>query len=129
MRIRSQKQLYFKPQSESFEGAVQLRQIGEILDNLPGYDSILSKIQEDLNPKNSSSNKGRSGMSAEQVLRALILKMLNDFSYRKLADVIKDSVSAMDFMKLPPFSKGYHYKTLQSNIKLIEEETLEMINA
>lgn len=129
MRIRSQKQLYFKPQSQSVESAVQLQAIERSLEALPGYDTILSKVQQDLNPKNSTSKRGRSGMTAEQVLRALVLKMLYGYSYRKLADVIKDSISSMDFMKLSPFCKGFHYKTLQSNIKLLEEDTLDMINS
>lgn len=129
MRIRSQKQLYLKIQSKSVAGSTQLELIGESLEQLPGYEKILTQIQSDLNPKQVSNKKGRMGMTAEQVLRALVLKMLNDYSYRKLADVIKDSMSAMEFMKLAPFSKGFHYKTLQTNIKLIEEDTLDMINS
>ena len=54
MRLRSQKQLYFKVQSESVDGASQLQAIGENLEKLPGYELILSKVQEDLNPQGSS---------------------------------------------------------------------------
>lgn len=129
MRIRSQKQLYLKAQSQSLEGSEQLRAIGKSLEALPGYDLILSRVQQDLNPRTSTSKRGREGMTAEQVLRALVLKTLNNYSYRKLADVIKDSISSMDFMKLSPFSKGFHYKTLQANIKLIGEDTLDMLNS
>jgi IS5 family transposase len=129
MRIKSQKQLYIKPQSKSVPGASQLKLIERSLESLPGYNSILDKVSLDLNPKNPKGNQGRKGMTAEQVLRALIVKQLNNYSYRKLADSISDSISVMEFLNLSPFSKGFHYKTLQSNIKLIEEDTLDMINS
>ena len=81
MRLRSQKQLYFKPQSADVKRSVLLQQIGEYLDDLPGYDSILEKIQLELNGGSPVSRQGRPGMTAEQVLRALVLKMLNNYSY------------------------------------------------
>ena len=106
-----------------------LQQIGEYLDKLPGYDSILGKIQMELNEGSSLNRQGRPGMRAEEVLRALILKMLNNYSYRQLEHVISDSASAREFLKLSPFSSGFKYKTLQSNIKQINEATLDLLNA
>jgi len=129
MRLRSQKQLYFKSQSSYVPEATQLVAIGELLESLPFYEDILSKVHSDLSGGSKvSSNRGRPGMTAEEVLRALILKMLNNYSYRQLEHTISDSASAREFMKLPAFSPGFKYRTLQSNIKRIKEETLEALN-
>lgn len=129
MRIRSQRQLYFKPQSMSVKGSEYLVALNQVLDELPGLDDILSQIQSDLNPQNSTSPRGRNGMTAEQVLRALLLKQSESLPYRKLADRIGDSVSVLNFMNLCPYAKGFSYKTLQSNIKLLSEETFDLINS
>ena len=127
MRMRSQKQLYFKAQSMTVKGSEYLLSLNEVLEELPGLDNILQQIQSDLNPSNSTDPRGRNGMTAEQVLRALLLKQNESLPYRKLADRLGDSMSMLDFMKLCPYAKGFSYKTLQSNIKLLKEETLDLI--
>ena len=129
MRIRSQKQLYFKFQSVDIPKQSQLIEIDKVLNILPGRFGLESEILKDLTPKGKSNQKGRHGMSAEQVLRALLLKTLFNLSYRQLEFMIKDSLSAREFMKLSEFSKGFSYKTLQSNIKLLREETLDLVNS
>ena len=67
-------------------------------------------------------------MSAEQVLRALILRMRFDYSYRQLADATADSLCVREFLKIMPYEKGWNYKTLQSNIKLLKENTLDLLH-
>jgi transposase, IS5 family len=126
MRLRSQKQLYFKPQSKNYPGALQLKLIAKKLESLPCYDEILSKVSQDLN-REVENKQGRKGMTCEQVLRAMIVKQLKGYSYRQLADAISDSLSIMEFLNLCPFTPSFSYKTLQSNIKLISEHTLDMI--
>lgn len=128
MRIRSQKQLYFKPQSSSCSRQDELSQLSKVLEILPEYGEILSKVQSDLNPEGRTSASGRDGMTAEQVFRALILRIRFEYSYRALADCTEDSMSAREFLKLAPYAKGFKYKTLQSNIKLLKEETLDFVN-
>jgi len=71
---------------------------------------------------------GRPGMSAEQVLRAYILKGRYSCSYRKLSEMTDDSISAREFMKLAPFRVGFDFKTLHGNISLISEATIDFIN-
>ncbi len=129
MRIRSQRQLYFKIQSEITRPEDELQGMSIRLESLPGYNNILSKVLADLIPSGRSKQTGRSGMTAEQVLKALIVQMRKGYSYRELAHATRDSLSVREFLKIPPFSKGFHYKTLQANIKLIEEETLDLLGA
>jgi len=128
MRIRSQKQLYFKIQSVEIDAVDELEAISARLGLLPVYDAVLGKILKDLTPNGSGrENVGRNGMTAEQVLRALIVKMLRDYSYRKLAHATCDSISVREFLKIGPYEKGFHFKTLQANIKLLEEDTLDLV--
>jgi len=125
MRIRSQKQLYFKPQSSRYSRQDELYELSKILETLPEYAEILSKVQSDLNPRGRITASGRKGMTAEQVFRAFLLRTRFNSSYRVLAEDTEDSNSAREFMKIAPYAKGFNYKTLQSNIKLLKEETLD----
>ena len=46
-------------------------------------------------------NTGRDGMAAEQVLRAFVLKQMNDFSYEELAFHLADSNTYRAFCRAP----------------------------
>jgi len=128
MRIRSQKQLYFKPQSQETEFSKELAATAKLLESLPEYKEVLEKISEDLNLEKKQNPSGSQGMTAEQVLLASILKSRKTFSYRDLADATNDSICSREFLKIEPGKKGFHFKTLQGNIKLIKEETLDFLN-
>lgn len=128
MRIRTQKQLYFKQQSEEFKKSDILVGISDSLESLSNYGEILDEVLSDLGGVKTKSKSGRSGMSAEQVLRSLIVKTLEEYSYRDLEHASNDSISVRNFLKLNPFEKGFNFKTFQSNIKLLKEETIDLVN-
>jgi IS5 family transposase len=128
MRIRSQKQLYFKLQSATIELSKELRETSLLLESLPEYDSVLAMVQSDLNPNSNRSKRGRQGMTAEQVLLASLLKSRKCYSYRELSDATKDSLCSREFLKIEPYKPGFSHKTLQSNIKQISEKTLDYLN-
>ena len=67
-------------------------------------------------------------MSAEQVLRALLVKQLNQFSYRELAFHLADSRSYRTFCQLGIIEPTPSKSTLAANIKAVKFETLEQIN-
>jgi IS5 family transposase len=67
-------------------------------------------------------------MSSEQVLRALIVKQLNGFSYEELAFHLEDSLSYRRFCRFGLGQGAPKRSTLQANIKRIQPATLEMIN-
>lgn len=77
---------------------------------------------DNCNPK-----KGASGLSADFVLRAAIVKQLHDFSYEQLAFHLVDSQSFRTFVRHP---MGWmpNKSTLQRNISQIRESTWEEIN-
>jgi transposase, IS5 family len=127
MRIRSQLQQYFKPQSLSTTVSLELEEASKLLESLPEYREILNCILRDLNP-GKDSLVGRPGMTAEQVFRAYILKGRHNCSYRKLSELTDDSISAREFMKIAPFKAGFDFKTLHGNISSISESTIDFIN-
>lgn len=64
------------------EHARELEAMSEIIDSL-GI-GILERVYQDLIRGVSNPDKGRMGMSAEQVVRAVVIKQMNGFSYERL---------------------------------------------
>jgi len=72
--------------------------------------------------------EGREGMTAEQVLRAAVLKQINTFTYEELSFHVADSWTYRAFCGLGTFDDAPGKSTLQRNIKSITEQTWEAIN-
>src|SRR5215468_7832097 len=97
MRQAHQKQLHLIPQWLPLEHAQELRIMGEILDQNRAPAEL---VWEDLKNRSELKAKSAEGLSAEQILRALILKQHNGFSYRELAFHLADSMSYRTFCGL-----------------------------
>ncbi|MCP3974519.1 MAG: transposase, partial [bacterium] len=69
-----------------------------ILDANP---QVMELIHQDL-CRGVNPNQGRRGMTAEQVLRAVVIKQQNGFTYRELAFLLNDCLSFRRFCHLPP---------------------------
>lgn len=104
--------------------AQELAMMSEVLDGLPG---VVELVHADLT-RDKQPGKGRTGMTAEQVLRTLIIKQMNGFSYEELEFHLADSSSYRAFCRLGEFDKAYSRSTLQENIKKISPATLEQLN-
>jgi IS5 family transposase len=102
------------------EYGVRLRKLSEVLDRHPG---ILDRVAADLIDA-SVSAVGRTGLSAESVLRCLVLKQQLGFSYEQLAFHLSDSVTYRTFTRLPAHLSPSR-SCLQSTIRSIKPETLE----
>ena len=70
---------------------------------------------------------GCTGMSAEQVLRAAVIKDIHKLSFEKLAFNLTDSNCTKFFLKLD-LEENYSRSTLQSSISKIKEDTWEKIS-
>lgn len=70
---------------------------------------------------------GRTGMSAEQVLRCGILKQYRNLTYEELSFHLGDSKSFRAFARLSRGQKP-SASTLQENIKTLSEETWQALN-
>jgi IS5 family transposase len=104
----------------------ELEVISTIIDANP---TICDRVLQDLNRgKNIAHRKGANGMSAEQVLRAAIVKTLYNFTYKDLAFHLVDSQSLSWFCRIGIADKGFKKSALNKNIKAISASTWQMIN-
>lgn len=108
------------PQSQELEA------ISAIIDN---QHTIYDLVLQDLNRGKVVARRcGANGMSAEQVLRCAIVKILFNFTYEELAFHIVDSQSLRWFCRIGMAEDGFQKSALNSNIKRISAETWELIN-
>jgi transposase, IS5 family len=124
MRQARQEQLNLEADWLAFEHAKELQAIAGLLDENP---TVAELVLQDLQPKGLLNEGGANGLSAEQVLRALIIKQLNGFSYRELAFHLSDSVSYRKFCRLG-WGQAPSKSVLAACIKAIRRETFEKIN-
>jgi len=68
-------------------------------------------------------------MTADQVVRAAIVKQMLNFTYKELAFHIVDSNSLRRFMRIGIADKGFKKSVLNKNVKALSPQTWEAINA
>ena len=101
----------------------ELGVFSEILDATP---EMLDRVYNDL-IRNRRKETGRPGMTAEQVLRACVLKQYRSLTYEELAFHQEDSGSFRAFARLE-MGQYPSSSTLQENIKPLSDETWEAIH-
>jgi hypothetical protein len=96
----------------------------EVISNIIDTNStICERVLQDLNKgKNIAHRKGANGMSADQVLRSAIVKILFGFSYEQLAFHLVDSQSLSWFCRIGIADKGFKKSALNKNIKVIAKK-------
>jgi IS5 family transposase len=106
--------------------ANELETISRIIGSKP---IICDHVMQDLYKGNSATARsGANGMTAEQVLRAAIVKMLFGFTYRQLAFHMVDSQSIRRFCQIGIADKGFRKSVLNNNIKALSESTWQAVN-
>lgn len=125
MRRSVRDQLSLVPAPFGHEHIRELDAVRAILDAHPEFARW---IQADLLAGGIDADRGRDGMSGEEVLRALVIKQANGFSYDGLAFHLIDSQSYRAFCLIGVADTPPKRSTLQRNIKLVRAETLERIN-
>jgi IS5 family transposase len=125
MRKNTQKQMPLMITRIDHPHAVELEDVSQILDANPIiYDWVL----QDLTRNVIRTDTGAEGMSAEQVLRAAIIKQMEGYSYEDLAFHLLDSVCYRGFCRIGIADKGFQKSALCNNIKAIASQTWEAIN-
>lgn len=114
-----------RPRDLDHDHAREFKAMSEILDELP--EDVLSLVHRDLTRNGRSTLKGRKAMTTEQVLRAVVVKQMNGYSYRRLAFHLQDSNTYHAFCRVPP-GKAPKKAALQLNIKRVLPETMEQVN-
>lgn len=114
----------FQPQIDH-EHARELQTMSDVLELMPQATDL---VHADLVRELEDPDNGREGMAAEQVLRALVIKQLNGFSYEELAFHLADSCSYKAFCLFGIADDTPSKSALQRDIKKLSPQTLEAIN-
>jgi len=125
MRKTSKKQMPLMPQNLDHPRTAELDAINRILEANP---TISDLAMQDLSRGAAKCRAGANGMSAEQVVRAAIIKQMFGFSYHDLAFHLIDSASLKKFCLIGIADKGYKKSVLCKNIKALSPQTWEAIN-
>src|SRR5215217_154459 len=105
--------------------ARELKAISRILDEEPG---IAERVGQDLVHGVKNPATGARGMSGDQVLRVLLVKQMNGFSYEELHFHLIDSASYRTFCRFGVLEEVPAKSTVAENVKKVRAETLEAIN-
>ena len=92
----------------------ELEQIEYLLSSLPEWMDFLTRVREDL----PTGKQLVGGMTVEQIVKAALVKSLQNCSYRKLSDLTSDSRAVSRFIGLPLW-QSISRSALQANISLL----------
>jgi IS5 family transposase len=112
MRKNYQKQMPLTITSIDHPHAAELEGISQILDAHP---IIYKWVLQDLTRNVTHAGSGAEGMSAEQVVRAAIIKQMEGYSYEDLAFHLLDSVCYRYFCRIGFADKGFQKSALSNN--------------
>lgn len=126
MREKRQRQMSLMPPEIDHPQAKELEAISCVIGSKPTICELVMQDLSKLNP--CDDRRGARGMSADQVLRAAIVKILFGFSYQDLAFHLVDSKSIRRFCQIGIFDKGFKKSVLQKNIKAISHRSWHAIN-
>lgn len=105
--------------------AAELAKISEILDANPRMAQL---ITQDLLRGVRNPDTGARGLRGDQVLRILLVKQMNEFSYDELEFHLADSVTYRSFCRLPALEPAPKRATLAENLKKVRSRTVQKIN-
>ena len=122
--MRRNEQLSLSPQPIAHTHAAELQQISQVLDANPRMAKL---VTQDLLRGVENPHTGAPGLTGDQVLRILLVKQMNGFSYDELAFHLTDSVSYRSFCRLGALEKTPSRSTLAENLKKVRSKTLEKV--
>lgn len=118
-------QLSFTPAPITHAHASELERMSAILDANPRCQQL---VAQDLRRDVRNPGTGRPGLNGDQVLRILLIKQMNRYSYEELAFHLEDSATYRRFCRLPAFDPTPARTSLAENLKKVRPRTLEKVN-
>lgn len=103
----------------------ELEVIGRLLDK---ERRLARLVAQDLARGVKAPHTGAPGLTGEQVLRIVVLKQMNGFSYEALAFHLADSLSYRAFCRVGAFEAAPARSTLAENVGKLRARTLEKVN-
>src|SRR5262245_13486071 len=116
MREKVHGQFALVPLFCAHEHARELAEINRILDECTELERL---VQRDLLRGGVAAHRGRPGLTAQQVLRAVVLKQMKGYSYEELAFHLSDSQSYRAFCRFEIICPALKRSTLQENVARI----------
>jgi IS5 family transposase len=95
---------------------------------LDAHPELEARVEPEVLDQGVSPRIGRAGMSADQILRVLVIKQMNQFSYEELAFHLADSMTYRTFCRFGAFDPTPARSTLQHNLRRISASTLQAMN-
>jgi len=123
MRENDNPQMPLAPAWGKHERARVLAKLSDVLDECP---ELSERATADVR-SNSESNRGRKGMTGEQIIRIGLVYMMFELTYEELAFHLEDSSAIRRFSRLP-FDKPVKVSTLKKNLRRVSAETWEAVN-
>lgn len=105
--------------------ARELEVISRILDE---ESDIARLVEQDLVRAVENPHTGSRGMSGDQVLRVLLIKQMEGYSYEELYFHLLDSATYRTFCRIGALEEVPARSTLAENLKKVRAETLEAVN-
>lgn len=125
MREKVHQQVPLVPAPIAHVHARELERMSRVLDELP---EAVARVHADLVRPGTAAGKGRKGLTAEQILRAMLVKQMNRFSYEELAFHLSDSNSYRWFCRIGIADRTPKKSALQKAIKRVQASTWERVN-
>ncbi len=127
MRRPYDEQVPLGPTTAQHARGAELAMMSAILD---ANATLLDGVHKDLLARFGEPDPrlGRKGMTAEQVLRAGLVKQMFSLSYDELSFRLEDSIQVRAFARLSSGESTPKKSTLHSNISAIRPETWEAVN-
>lgn len=104
--------------------AHEYKEVSQVLDDAP---DAVQAVYECLVRSGGRPDRGRQGLTAEQVLRILVVKQLENFSYDELEFALADSATFRTFCRLPE-GLSPSKSALHRSIKLLDEACLQTVH-
>jgi IS5 family transposase len=104
------------------------REYAAISDLLDEHPEALQLVYQDLIGSGARPDRGREALTAEQVLRIVVVKQLEQLSYVDLAFALQDSATFGAFCRLGVGGRRPDTTVLNRNIKSLSAECLEAVN-
>ena len=104
----------------------ELAAISALLDR--NSSDLLKAVAQDLRRGLTQFRQGREGMSAEQALRALVLKQIKNWSFRELRERIADGLTLRAFTRFGA-ARVPQYKAFHRASTLLTPATVQALNA
>lgn len=127
MRLSSPPQLRPPAPLGNHRRTIELVALDKLLDRLP---RLVELVASDLGISNEKGGGGgRPGMSPDRVLRAMLVRALEQCTFEHLDFILADSHAYRWFLRLGWSEPSPSRSTLHENIRSIKAETVEKINA